>query len=243
MMHKVKDLYGGIYDSADGAIIKILSEIETATDTYLYGALMEKAGITPELADYYYCNHYSPSKCLSPSVEKIATTMLGLDWDDITSGDFPGQLAGYMAFMFDQKYRNKYQRYYDMIDVEYSPIENYDRYEDLNRRTNDAGNMSNSVSGSNTGTQTTVNQIEGFNSTTFNDSDKATRTDNLANSETTTGSHVNSGQEIATNHIHGNIGVTTAEQMLRGYTDFWSEFNLLDIICHDIDTLLTTQTY
>lgn len=113
---------------------------------------------------------------------------------------------------------------------EYQPLENYDRHEtwtDNNTRTD---NTTRSVTGGSTdgGTVgitsggTVTGSAQSFNANTFKGRDKEestgssttttnlTRTDN--STETNTGTVGNSGSRTGT--IHGNIGVTSAQDML-----------------------------
>lgn len=239
MIHKLSDIYSGLYIGASGGAM--FTKLYNKTNTP-YHDLMDSVFITPADADNYYLNYYSPSKKLSPQTEKIITEIYNFDFD-AADNKIPANIANHWADMFHLKYGGKYNRLLDIVDLEYNPIENYDRYEDLKKTFGDTGTTSSSNTGSNTGTQTNINQIEGFNSSTFTDSDKSTRTDNLSHSETGSGSHTNSGTENNLNHIHGNIGVTTADQMIRGYLDVWGNLNILEMLCRDFDTLITTQTY
>jgi hypothetical protein len=130
-----------------------------------------------------------------------------------------------------------------IFETTYSPIENYDRYEELLKEYDESGENATDNTTTNTGTQTNVSKIEGFNSTGFDDSDQNIRTDNLSNVLDSDTSYGKEGTETNTNHIHGNIGVTKNEDMLQAYRDFWADFNLLDIICNDIDSIITKHTY
>lgn len=240
-IYKLCDVYSDVYiKGTGGSIFNVLYGLNSSH--YPYKSLMDKAGLIADSCDNFYFNYYSPSKLLSFREEKIMKELYNFDFEN-TSHSIPLPISTNWCNMFDMKYHNKYKRILEMIDVDYSPIENYDRYEDLNQRKNETGNHSNTGGGTNTGTETTVEQIEGFNSSSFSDSNKSTRTDNLSHTTTDSGSYVDSGQTIETNHIHGNIGVTTSDQMLSGFLDFWGNFNLLEMMCRDFDTIITTQTY
>ena len=205
--------------------------------------LMDKAGIVAADADDFYFNYYSPSKYVSERMQKILETVYNFDWDADHSGDIAQTIITQWTNLFKALYGNKYARFLEMIDVDYNPIENYDRYESLLKEYSNSGTSSEDATRGNTGTVSTVDQIEGFNSSSFQDSDKVTRTDNLSETNDIDREHADEGTEENTNHIHGNIGVTTAEQMLTGYTDFWSRFNLLEYMCRDFDTIITTTTF
>ena len=109
--------------------------------------------------------------------------------------------------------RNKYnfERQLQAYRSEYNPIENYDRYEDLKK------NNSQDYYGSNTTESETIGSSEGKVSA-YNESDYTNATygtsDGSSNS-TTSYNSVNKFSETNLNHIHGNIGVTTASAMIR----------------------------
>ena len=247
MMYRLTDMYD-IYTGTHG-VFRTLYTVTTFKD------LMDKAKIVPADADDYYFNYYSPSKYINRRMIKILETVYNFNFDADHSGDIPQTIITQWTNLFKALYGNKYARLLEMIDVDYSPIENYDRYEDLYKEFSNAGTAtedgthSDSYTKGNTGTVTTIDQIEGFNSATFADADKVVRTDALQEQNSAHGTngvdreHEDTGTEENTNHIHGNIGTTTAEQMLSGFTDFWSNFNLLEIMCRDFDKIITTQTF
>lgn len=91
----------------------------------------------------------------------------------------------------------------EALAAEYSPIENYDRYEDF----------------TDTSTQSTgtTRKVAGWN----NDS-------SLTPSEGVDSS--GSGSNRRTGHLHGNIGVTTAQQMITEEVKLRSSITLADVI-------------
>lgn len=114
-----------------------------------------------------------------------------------------------------------------VLSAEYDPIENYNRYEERNTSGTNAvtrstsGTVTSSTQGSTTGE--VENKVSAFNADTYQPDD---HTDSSNTSETQTetetggsgtenGTH--SGQE--TSHIHGNIGVTTTQQMIESSID------------------------
>lgn len=234
-MKKLADMYD-IYTGTHG-VFRTLYTVTT------FKNLMDKAGIVAADADDYYFNYYSPSKLVSERMQRILETVYNFDWDADHNGDISQTIITQWTNLFKALYGNTYARFLEMIDVDYNPIENYDRYESLLKEYSNSGTSSEDASRGNTGTVTTVDQIEGFNSASFQDSDKVTRTDDLSETNDIDREHADEGTEENTNHIHGNIGVTTAEQMLTGYTDFWSRFNLLEFMCRDFDTIITTTTF
>lgn len=114
----------------------------------------------------------------------------------------------------------------------------------------------NSTSGVNSDSQ---NGTETKNSTyvnTHNDDLKGTRTnehsENINTSKVTSqkndikdvkdGTHTENGSQDRTLTRHGNIGVTTSQQMLNSEIELW-QWNFFSGVFKDIDTILTIQTY
>jgi hypothetical protein len=94
--------------------------------------------------------------------------------------------------------QNSWHRMQDALTASYSPIENYDRYEDW-----EDGNTSEAES-----------QVAAYNDSTMANADRATSKG--------TGKH--------TGHLHGNIGVTTNQQMITEEMEMRSKYNMVDII-------------
>lgn len=123
--------------------------------------------------------------------------------------------AGLMTPIYNDPYTNKkvnafwaksnlfnFTQVWNALNTEYNPIENYDRYTDAHRDINDTGRYDSNSNGSTTGT------VAPFDSDSWRNSDKT-------NSETNAGSTSESDKkDNFTEHVHGNIGVTTAQQMI-----------------------------
>ena len=242
-LERVSDLVGNYYNSElednKGFILGLYTIDESNLN--IFYKIMRAAGITPWEADDYYFNIHSCSKKISNAFLRAASHKA--DLNHITEGRLNQDLMQYVVDMFVIKFKNKYTRYMQIFETTYSPIENYDRYEELLKEYDESGENATDNTTTNTGTQTNVSKIEGFNSTGFDDSDQNIRTDNLSNVLDSDTSYGKEGSETNTNHIHGNIGVTKNEDMLLAYQEFWSKFNLLDIICDDIDSIITKHTY
>ncbi len=207
-------------------------------------------------------------------------------------------------------YSNKWSRLYNILSLEYEPIENYNMTEtEKTTSTNENTDTittnttnSNDVTETNTGTNivndsenttgknaitdsrtitennsvTNNNSLYGFNSTsgvnadsqngtetrnttdenTHNDDLKGTRTnersENINTSKVTAqkndikdvkdGTHTENGTQDRTLTRHGNIGVTTSQQMLNSEIELW-QWDFFSGVFKDIDKILTIQTY
>lgn len=121
-------------------------------------------------------------------------------------------------------------RLYEAMLAEYSPIENFDRYEDVDEQNRGAMTHSGTDSVSGSGEDTITNKITSFDNNTFVDHDKAIA--GKGSTDTTTYGHVvtdSTGKKIIT-HLHGNIGVTTNQQMLEAELETRPKINIYRII-------------
>lgn len=134
----------------------------------------------------------------------------------------------------------------ESTEFEYNPIENFDRYEDISR------SITSSSTGSSTGSSNVTEQSNGtstgsqtaFNTDTFKDTGKTTT---QGSGSTTTQSsdsaqQSGTGSETVTTHLHGNIGVTTAQQMIAGFREI-SNFSVYDFIVQSFKDRFCVQVY
>ena len=154
--------------------------------------------------------------------------------------------------IWSNKYQINWKKLYDTTVLEYNPIENYDRVEDWTdtddeTTTSDRDNTRNT---NNTVKSTSTNEItNNVNVTDQNTAFNAGLTDHakqitdgdttengtITNTETgkeTENESVNggrTGRHTRTGRMHGNIGVTTSQQMIQSERDL-VVFNLYDVI-------------
>ena len=143
----------------------------------------------------------------------------------------------YAVGVWSEKQLPVWERMKRAIDQEYNPLENYDRIEEwTDAETN--GRTANTASNGNSKVDSGSQQnhyVHGFNdnSQVLQSSD----TDHGADT-TTTSTNVNgteSGNRDATHsgRTHGNIGVTTSQQMLTAELDLAPRVNMYDVISRD----------
>lgn len=166
-------------------------------------------------------------------------------------------------------------RVYTAMNLEYNPIENYDRQEtetttgtrahsgkDTTTRSgtvSETGSTTASTQGTASESGTTTNKIAGFDSTTLVDHDSSTGSNTRQASDSSTGSSTRSGtdsstqelthgEQIAdsgsrTSRIHGNIGVTTSQQMLQSELDLAPNLNIYQYITADFRKRFCVEVY
>lgn len=155
-----------------------------------------------------------------------------------------------------------WERYKTAIELEYNPIENYDRQERSTRTPNLRHTQSGSVTDAHTGNITdvhtgnvttrntgdTTDQRAADNSSAWENFDKSNvdLTDQTTNNLTDTRTHgdnvtktyngltdAETGTDTTESRIHGNIGVTTSQQMLASELDLIPRLDLIDYIADD----------
>lgn len=127
-----------------------------------------------------------------------------------------------------------FTRMYDACMAEYDPIENYNRIEDRSETTKDTmGNTRTlNTNTATTGTNTTEDSVSAENVTTFSPDTKSVQTPNLNEADTgTIGDSGNyNGSLTIKSTIHGNIGVTTSQQMLESELALVPKLDIIRII-------------
>lgn len=151
------------------------------------------------------------------------------------------------------KHYRTFEKWITALNLEYNPLENYDRKEDWT----DTGNKQNTLGFTDDTTTTTTgktttegnseqngfteDQVSAFDSNTYQESEKhIIDTDenhsdevNSANTMTNSSEQNTEGNEdtenVHTGRIHGNVGVTTSQQMLQSELDL-ARFNIIQEI-------------
>lgn len=152
--------------------------------------------------------------------------------------------------LFFQQHLIEFTKLYDTVIVEYNPIENYDRYEDSHRVVKGDDNYNDANTGgytdTNGGSDITTNQVSAMNDTGFQNDSKSTTT---LGSSMTRDNHINlahdesySNDDTYHARTHGNIGVTTTQQMLEQERRI-AEFNIFFHISNKFFEELMVQVY
>lgn len=200
-----------------------------------------------------------------------------------------------------------FARMYDALRVDYSPIENYDRIEDITREYKDSGidtetltlgssttsnhsgsdteatTLGSSTTSSHTGTDTDSTQgsgsnekgVSAYNEDGYTNREKDTENHNSNNTQTynsivtNTGSgsdiqkqtfdstitNTGSGSDMTQtnygkqrtegekNRIHGNIGVTTSQQMIESEMSLRAKYDIYKIISREFEREFLVQIY
>ena len=167
----------------------------------------------------------------------------------------------YMKAVTEHFFLKKYHTFEEWLrglNAVYNPIENYDRMEewqDIGRTSSDTdtkGSNSSKASDSTgvTGSGTTTNTVTTDNSNVYQPDNQTSSTSGSNSTSSTEGSgemanHTNFLEDTAGSHkgrTHGNIGVTTAPQMLDEFYKI-SEWNIYDHIADAYKSELCVGVY
>ena len=130
-----------------------------------------------------------------------------------------------------------WNKYVKALNVKYEPLENYDRIEEWQ----DNGEHADKGTAVQTNTQSShsdvsgdvTDKISGYNVDSFRNSDRSeTTTQSDIDSTGTANNHTESDgttKNVHTGRVHGNIGVTTSQQMLMSEIELadWNIYNVI----------------
>lgn len=169
----------------------------------------------------------------------------------------PGMFKHNAEFWFK---RNKYnfEMMFEALNVEYNPIENYDRKEDstetpdITKSLTSGSNASSttgttgtsSSSGTNTGKTSAYDTEDFSNMSQDSNSDSSSTTMNSTSTDTNslTSSEAETGTRTFTSRVHGNVGVTTSQQMIEAELKL-RQFDLYKQIAMLFEHELLVQVY
>lgn len=135
-----------------------------------------------------------------------------------------------------------WERMYNTTKLEYNPIENYDRNEESTEENSRTGTGATSTTTNDHSTGTNDSYSTGFNSGSL-----VQTGENVADTSTTATGESNStssenGAITRTSRIHGNIGVTTSQQMLESEREV-AQFDIYEFMADDFCNEFCIQLY
>ena len=120
-----------------------------------------------------------------------------------------------------------FKRWVDALAIEYAPLENYDRHENWTD-TLDSDGTSRTTGTNDTSTSGTVTtDVSAYDSNGYQPKEKVTTSDTIDNDTTENNTSTLDNTGIYAGRIHGNIGVTTSQQMLESELDlgYWNIYS------------------
>ena len=190
----------------------------------------------------------------------------GIDKDNLVSdimrnsGDLypyhqiPEYLKRNINFWFARRLFD-FERMYEALRVDYSPIENYDRKENISRDYENSGSdkasttLGSSTTSTHVGTNDNENKVSAYNERDYTNREKDTQ--NYNSTVTNTGSGTDTTQteyglkrkEVEDIRVHGNIGVTTSQQMIESEISLRAKYDIYKIISKEFEREFLVQIY
>lgn len=163
-------------------------------------------------------------------IENLVTELAELE---LIYSDF--NFMKFMIGVWSRKELPTWERVYKASIKEYNPIENYDRQEVWQ----DTLNQNSALNSQSSGNNTLQHDVAGFNSSDLVNSSKDT--ENGSNTGWTSDTSNSSGYHSG--RVHGNIGVTTSQQMLQAELDITPKLNVYDFIINSFKNRFCLQVY
>lgn len=132
-----------------------------------------------------------------------------------------------MIDVWSKKNAATFKRWVDALAIEYSPLENYDRMETWTDTGHVEGSTTSEGSNDTTTGGNTQNEVSAYDSATYSPHDKSTTTGTTSiDTEDSVATETDSSN-TRTGRAHGNIGVTTSQQMLVSELDlgYWNLYD------------------
>lgn len=191
------------------------------------------------LTNDYYLSH-SNEKYLSNFALKIYDR-----YKNDTDNPVGYYISSYTAEIVYSRFSEKWKRIYDALMTQYSPLENYNMEEERN---NDKEYSDSGATNTNLSVQretSATSSYHGFNSSDYTPVSKTDGDENTSTTgsdETNTTSKSGSESEDETTSRHGNIGVTTSQQMLESELKV-RQYDFYKQVFNDIDLILCLSIY
>lgn len=181
-----------------------------------------------------FANFTLPDEITAEETRDLIIDQILLDHGDAPLAYPDPAIMKYYIGVWSKRMGPLWVRYYNAIMAEYNPLENYDREEDRTvTRDDETGNTRtlNTQQGF-TGTVTTENTVSAENVSVYEPDNRTVETPNTqtADTGTVTDAGTFDGSEIEHSRVHGNIGVTTSQQMLISELDLVPRLDLIKYI-------------
>jgi hypothetical protein len=188
--------------------------------------------VSNTLLDIDYIYRWSGNKSISPLLAHLQNGT-DIELDDSGYINLAGIVWAY--------YGTNWQKKWEVLTATYDPLENYNMVETENAKDTDDSNthVTGSASGNNTSTDAS-HGVYGYNSSSYVPADYDS-VDTQTNTDMSTG-YDNEHNLNRTLTRHGNIGVTTSQQMAQSTLDLYA-YRFFDEVYKDIDRIVSLPIY
>lgn len=150
----------------------------------------------------------------------------------LQGGEFEVLYSDPVAFksyigIWSQREAATFQRWVDALAIEYAPLENYDRHENWTD-TLDSDGTSRTTGTNDTETSGSVTtDVSAYDSSGYQPKEKVTTSETVDNDTTENNTSTLDNTGVHAGRIHGNIGVTTSQQMLESELElgYWNIYS------------------
>lgn len=166
----------------------------------------------------------------------------------------PEQLKRNITFWFSRRLFD-FERMFQALRAEYSPIENYDRIESVKREHKNSGQdkevitLGSKSTLTHSGNDIAETQVSAYNESEYTNRDKETQNYNTttetqgSGNDTTTTDYGMTRNESEEARVHGNIGVTTTQQMINEEMKLRAQYDIYRIIAMEFEREFLVQIY
>ena len=157
----------------------------------------------------------------------------------LESGEFPVLYSDLDFFkeavtVWGSKYNLAFAKWVQGFAEEFSPIDNYDRYESWEDHSGSEDKTTYGKKNTTTYGKTTTDtyEVSAANASGYQAKNKNTNTTSNTDSDQLSGSDTitNKTNSSHTGRVHGNIGVMTTTDILSGWMKFYKDYNIYDIM-------------
>ena len=127
--------------------------------------------------------------------------------------------------VWSNKHKRTFEKWVDALSIEYNPVENYDRMEEWEDKSN--GNSTGETKGTTSLNSINENRVSAFDSDFYQPDSYNSNTSNGNDESNTKTNSSNNSKHVG--RVHGNIGVTTTQQMLESELSL-AEWNVYEHI-------------
>ena len=120
-----------------------------------------------------------------------------------------------------------FKRWVDALAIEYAPLENYDRHENWTDTLDSDGTSRTSGTNDTSTSGTVTTDVSAYDSSGYQPKDKVTTSETIDNDTTENNTSTLDNTGMHAGRIHGNVGVTTSQQMLTAELDlgYWNIYS------------------
>lgn len=175
--------------------------------------------------DWEYYFYHSGDKQISKAYDIVREEIKKYDE---SQWDYDSKVA--MMKMIINKFALSWNKIYSAIVTDYKPLENYDMEQKETPDITHTKTVKQNV--------TTENKVYGFNS-----SNAVPQSESVVDGAKLNNEEENKESGTRSLERHGNIGVTTSQQMLQSEIDLRSNYHFMNQIMDDVDSMLCLLVY